>query len=222
MAVEICNDSHPFAACLPFGISVNLIHGNFKEIAMVSEADYFACLESIEGKAEYQNGVIYDMAGGSPRHGLITMNCGTAIGSQLKDKNCGVYSPDVLLGVELAHSYFFPDLFVACGKLELDKVNRNAVKNPQVIVEVLSPSTMDRDRTSKLLRYIQIPSLQEYILVEQHKALVDVCFINDRGVWDSETVRGLDAMVKIRSLGIEVAMADIYRLVDFEVPTEPS
>ncbi len=81
---------------------------------------------------------------------------------------------------------------------------------------------MDRDRTSKLLRYMQIPSLQEYILVEQHKPLVDVCFINDRGVWDSETVRGLDAMVKIRSLGIEVAMADIYRLVDFEVPTEPS
>ncbi len=188
-----------------------------KKISLVSEADYFAYLESIEGKAEYQNGVIYDMAGGSPQHGLITMNCGIAIGSQLKGKNCGVYSPDVLLGVELARSYFFPDLFVACGKLELDQANKNVVKNPQVIVEVLSPSTMDRDRTSKLLRYMQIPSLREYLLVEQHKPLVDVCFINERGVWDSETVRGLEGKVRIRSLGIELAMEDLYRLVEFPV-----
>ena len=79
---------------------------------------------------------------------------------------------------------------------------------------------MDRDRTSKLLRYMQIPSLREYLLVEQHKPLVDVCFINDRSVWDSETVRGLDGKVRIRSLGIEVAMEDLYRLVEFP-PEKP-
>ncbi|MEY3442942.1 MAG: hypothetical protein RLZZ519_1223 [Bacteroidota bacterium] len=193
-----------------------------KKITWVSEADYFAYLESIEGKAEYQNGVIYDMAGGDPEHSRIAANCCAFILSAIKDKKCSSFTSDLQVGIELAESYFFPDVTVICGPLERSKKHTNVVKNPQVIVEVLSPSTMDRDRTSKLLRYMQIPSLQEYILVEQHKPLVDVCFINDRGVWDSETVRGLDGMVKIRSLGIEVAMADIYRLVDFEVPGEGS
>jgi hypothetical protein len=63
---------------------------------------------------------------------------------------------------------------------------------------------------------MQIPSLREYILIEQVKPQVDICFINENGVWDSEKVIGLDGIVKIRSLGIEISMASIYRLVEFE------
>jgi Uma2 family endonuclease len=182
----------------------------------VSPAEYFAYLDSIEGKAEFYNGIIVDMAGGSPNHSLITMNCGIAIGRQLDGTNCAAYSPDLLVGLDIANAYVFPDLTIACGKLERDPSNRNIAKNPQVIVEVLSPSSIDLDRTSKLIRYMQIPSLREYILIEQVKPQVDICFINENGVWDSEKVIGLDGIVKIRSLGIEISMASIYRLVEFE------
>jgi Uma2 family endonuclease len=178
-------------------------------------AEFFAYLESIEGRAEFFNGEILDMAGGSPNHGLITMNCGIAIGSQLEDGNCAAYSNDLLVGIEFANAYVFPDLTVVCGELELTDTHPQIAKNPQVIVEVLSPSTQDRDRTSKLIRYMQIPSLREYLLVEQSKPQVDVCFINERGFWDSETVVGLDGILKIRSLGMEIPLAKIYRKVNW-------
>jgi Uma2 family endonuclease len=159
--------------------------------------------------------VIVDMAGSSPNHSLITMNCGIAIGRQLDEGDCAVYSGDLLVGMEIANTYVLPDLTIACGNLERSSLNPNVVMNPQVIVEVLSPSTIDRDRTSKLIRYMQIPSLREYLLIEQVKPQVDICFINDRGVWDSETVLGLEGVVKIRSLGIEIGMGSIYRRVGF-------
>ncbi len=181
-----------------------------------SPAEYFAYLESIEGKAEYFDGVIVDMAGSSTNHSLITMNCGIAIGRQLDESDCGVYSNDLLVGLDISNAYVFPDLTIACGKLERAETNHNIAKNPQVIVEVLSPSTIDMDRTSKLIRYMQIPSLREYLLIEQVRPQVDICFINEKGVWDSEKVVGLESTFKIRSLGIEVSMASIYRLVQFE------
>lgn len=181
-----------------------------------SPADYFAYLETIEGKAEYFDGVIVDMAGGSTNHSLITMNCGIAIGRQLDDSNCAVFSPDLHVGLDISNAYVFPDLTIACGKLERAESNPNIAKNPQVIVEVLSPSTIDMDRTSKLIRYMQIPSLREYIIIEQAHPQVDICFINEKGVWDSEKIVGLGATFQIRSLGIQVSMASIYRMVEFE------
>jgi Uma2 family endonuclease len=177
--------------------------------------EYFAYLDSIEGKAEYYDGVILDMAGSSPNHSLITMNCGIAIGRQLDASDCAVYSPDLLVGLDIAKAYVFPDLTITCGKLALDGSNRNIAKNPQVIVEVLSPSTIDLDRTSKLIRYMQIPSLREYLIVEQAHPQVDICYLDPRGVWDSEKIIGMDGVVKIRSLGIEILMGSIYRMVEF-------
>ncbi len=177
--------------------------------------EYFTYLESIEGKAEYLDGVIYDMAGSSPNHSLITMNCGIAIGKQLDVNTCRVYSNDLHVGIDLANSYVFPDLTVACGDLELSTSNPNIAKNPQVIVEVLSASTLDIDRTSKLIRYMQIPTLREYMLVEQDKPQVDVCFINAQGVWDFERIEGLEGEIQIRSLSISVSMSEIYGFVRF-------
>lgn len=182
----------------------------------VTVPEYFAYLDSIEGKAEYFDGVIYDKAGGSPSHSLITMNCGIAIGRQLDVNVCQVYSSDLLVGIDLANTYVFPDLTVACGELELSRSDANVAKNPQVIVEVLSPSTMERDRLSKLIRYMQIPSLREYLMIEQIKPHVDCCFINEQGVWDLETIEGLDGHIQLRSLGISIAMAHIYGAVKFE------
>jgi Uma2 family endonuclease len=177
--------------------------------------EYFAYLHSIEGKAEYFDGVICDMTGGSPNHSLITMNCGIAMGRRLDVNTCRVYSGDLHVGIDLANSYVFPDLTVACGQLELSASDPNVAKNPQVIVEVLSASTMERDRTGKLIRYMQIPSLREYLLIEQSRPRVDVCFINANGLWDLETVEGLDNQAHIRSLGIAISMAEIYGFVTF-------
>jgi Uma2 family endonuclease len=183
--------------------------------ATATVEEYFAYLNTIEGKAEYDNGIIVDMAGCDPEHSRIAANCGSAIDSQLGDRDCSVFSSDLHIGIELAYSYFFPDVTIICGPLERSSRHKSVVRNPHVIIEVLSTSTSDWDRTGKLIRYMQISTLREYLLIEQAKPQVEVCFINENGVWDYEKVVGMDGNVNIRSLGISVPMAKIYRRVEF-------
>lgn len=177
--------------------------------------DYFAYLDTIEGRAEYQGGVIYDMAGGEPDHSRIAGNLNGEIYSRLGDRNCSVFNSDLLVALNLAEAYFFPDLTVVCGPLERSEAYPSAITNPQIIVEVMSPTSVERDRTSKLIRYMQIPSLREYILVDTRRPAVEVIFINDQGHWDWEIVEGLEGSLLLRSMGMSIPMEKIYRLVEF-------
>jgi Uma2 family endonuclease len=63
----------------------------------------------------------------------------------------------------------YPDVSMVCGPVELDPDDRSGttITNPVLLVEVLSPSTEDVDRVSKWRDYQRIPSLQEYVLVNQ-------------------------------------------------------
>lgn len=67
-----------------------------------SAEEYFSYLNSIEGRAEYQGGVIYDMAGGDPEHSRIAMNLGGEIYSRLGNRNCSVFNSDLLVALDLA------------------------------------------------------------------------------------------------------------------------
>ena len=177
--------------------------------------EFFAYLNGIEGRAEYQGGVIYDMAGGEPDHSRIAGNLGGEIYSRLGDRSCSVFNSDLLVALNLSEAYFFPDLTVVCGPLERSEAYPTAITNPQIVVEVMSPSSVERDRTSKLIRYMQLPSLREYLLVDTRRPAIEVVFINDQGHWDWETVEGLDGNLNLRSLGMSIPMAKIYRLVEF-------
>lgn len=172
--------------------------------------DYFSYLEQSEFKSEFHDGAIVDMEGGSPEHALIVGNLMGIIGAGIKGNGCKLYSPDLLVGAEHSNSYFLPDITCICGAMERSGLNRNVLINPTLIIEVLSPSTWDIDRTSKLLRYLQIPSLRDYVLVEQDKALVDICYMDKEGHWQPERVEGLEGKVTLRSLGIEIPMSEIY------------
>ncbi|WP_349307081.1 Uma2 family endonuclease [Acinetobacter corruptisaponis] len=66
--------------------------------------------------------------------------------------------------VKIDDCYFYPDVLVDCSDLADDSV---FTETPTIIVEVLSKSTRQIDRVIKREKYLQIPTLQEYILIEQ-------------------------------------------------------
>ncbi|WP_026602593.1 hypothetical protein [Methylomonas sp. 11b] len=76
---------------------------------------------------------------------------------------------------------------------------------------MLSRSTRKTDTTTKLLRYINLPSLQEYVLIEQDIVPVQVLHRNKR--WLSEYYFLGDA-VSIESIGLTLNVEDIYDRVD--------
>ena len=71
------------------------------------------------------------------------------------------------------------------------------------------------DRGKKFALYRQIPSLREFLLVSQHKPLIEQFIRQESGEWLLRDVAGLESKVSLASVGITIAMADVYSSVQF-------
>lgn len=182
----------------------------------MNEADYLDFEEKSEFKHEYSRGRVYAMSGGSVRHGLITVNISTDLNNQLEDKDCRVASSDVRVKVESMESYRYPDVLVYCGEEDYANERNDTLANPLVIVEVLSPSTALKDRNEKLDEYLESKTLQEYVLVSQHEAKVEVFSRHKSGKWLYENYKGLDAILELSSIGCTLELSPIYRKVTLD------
>lgn len=190
------------------------------EIQRMTEAEYLAFEEQSEEKHEYSRGRIYAMTGGSVRHGVITMNIGTHLNNQLRDRDCSVTSPDVRVHVASRRAYRYPDVTVFCGDPAYVEGRTDTITNPTLLVEVLSPGTALLDRNDKLTDYTQIDSLQAYVLVAQDTAKVEVFQRHEGGRWLYEYVTGLDAEIEVAVASadtpLRLSLAEIYRRVRWD------
>jgi Uma2 family endonuclease len=115
--------------------------------------------------------------------------------------------------VEPGQKYFYPDVMVTCDKRDDDA---QFVQFPCLIVEVISPSTEAIDRGTKFARYRQFVSLQEYVLVQTSQPGVEVFRRNDRGQWVLSEY-SLEDSLHLESIDVNIAIADLYRQVEFEI-----
>jgi Uma2 family endonuclease len=183
--------------------------------------EYFAYEASIAGRAEYRNGQIVDMAGGTKGHGQIAANLVGELYNALKGKPCIVYGSDVKIHIEKANAFLYPDLSVACDETELSRLSSLAVMAPTLIVEVLSEGSAIDDLGAKFFTYQQLASLREYILVDQFSPLVNVMHCDENGDWTIKSYSGLESTIEIRSLGLKIPMKDIYDKVAFPLNKRP-
>lgn len=176
--------------------------------------------ESIE-KYEYHNGKIFALAGGTLDHGLLCGNIYTELRGGLKKKgsNCKSFTSEVKIYIEKTNSYVYPDAMVVCGDIEISEKEINSVMNPILIVEVLSKSTAEYDRGDKFYLYRQIASCKEYVIIEQKKEVVDVHYKSDNSdLWRITRYEGLDAIIKLQSLDLEISMKDLYFDIALDAP----
>jgi len=103
---------------------------------------------------------------------------------------------------------------VICGDFDVSPQNKHAVTIPIVIIEVLSKTTESYDRGKKFSYYRQIPSLQEYILIEQEEARIEV-FTRRNDFWKITTIEGIDGELFIPALDITIPLDQIYQGVQF-------
>lgn len=154
---------------------------------------------------EFLDGEILAMAGGTPEHGATAMRVAAALVTQLRGRPCTVYSSDVRIRVAATGLDTYPDLSVVCGPEQRDVDDRNALVNPIVLVEVLSPSTEDYDRGEKLEHYKQIPSLREVVLISS--GAVEIWRHQPDG-WRADTVR--DGTAHLESLDCDLVLSDLF------------
>ena len=186
-----------------------------KAISTYSYDAYLALEAEPEVKYEYHDGFIVAMAGGTPAHSQICANFIWAANDTLRNggKSCIVHTSDLKVRVMATNRTYYPDSSIVCEQPEYGEIDRYALINPLLILEVLSENTVAFDRGAKFTHYRAIPSLKEYVLISQDDAVVDTYYRVGKNTWEIHTWEGLDTVVELKSIGCSLQMNDIYRLV---------
>lgn len=170
-----------------------------------------------ELRHEYIDGEILAMTGGTLPHAKIYLNFYRALYPHLSQRGCEAYVSDAKVQANKNSRYFYPDLVVTCHPDDLKA--KEFVQHPTVIVEVLSPSTANYDRNKKLKCYRQIPSLQEYVLVDSEEISVEIYRRSQGKMWlYSEYESG--EVLDLESIEFECAIDLIYQGVTFSEESE--
>ncbi|MDQ2643158.1 MAG: Uma2 family endonuclease [Myxococcota bacterium] len=135
--------------------------------------EYLRALEMSGVKLEFCEGEIYAMAGGTPAHAELAASVTRLLGNALLGR-CRVASSDLKVRIEATDLSTFPDVTVICGERQTASVDRNAITNPTVVVEVTSNSSEDYDRGEKLNHYKQCPTIAAVLLVSHRRPRVTV------------------------------------------------
>lgn len=175
----------------------------------ITEQDYLAGELLSDIRHEYIDGEVYAMAGAHKDHNVITMTVSNLFYNHLKDKPCQPYAAD--MKVKIANNYFYPDVMVDCSGQEADYYT----EFPTIIVEVLSKSTRQHDKTFKRQAYCQIPTLQEYILIEQEFVEIERWYKTPDNHWE-QTVHYLGGEINFSSINLTILVEDIYSRVQNE------
>ena len=189
-----------------------------ERIQQMTVAEYLAFEEGSEIKHEYIDGELYPMTGGTLNHGTIIASTIVALGTRLRTSNCRVISSDMRIRISPTR-YVYADISVVCGEPATEYKSLTLL-NPTLVVEVTSPSSIDYDRVIKRDYYETISSVQAYLVIDQHRALVEL-YTRAEGGWLLQRFSDLDAEVPLAPLNCDLPLADIYDGITFDA-AEPS
>jgi Uma2 family endonuclease len=114
-------------------------------------------------------------------------------------------------------SFYVADIAVTCRPYERGE---QLVKEPTLIVEILSPRTERHDRVTKAPVYRSIGSVEEILLIDSEGIYAEV-LRREGGHWITLLVRGLDAVLHLASTDLSVSMAELYEGIEIAADPEP-
>lgn len=176
-----------------------------------TEQEYFALEQETDTRHEYIDGEVYAMVGGTLQHGGLVMNISREIGNHLKDKPCRVFAESIKVKVDRGYgrsNYLYPDVVVDCS---IQKAENDMLTTPVLLLEVISDSSSRYDKLTKFNIYKNIPTLQEYMTVEQHQ--VEITVRRRRSNWQIEQYF-LGDEITFESIGLGIAVAELYDGID--------
>ena len=179
--------------------------------------EYLAWEETNFEKHEYIDGEVRCMAGAKGKHNRIMMNIAVSIGRQLDDSDCFLLSSE--MRVKAAETrYVYPDMTAVCGEEEYDRENEMELLNPVLVIEVTSPSSIDIDRGEKTDLYFEVPSVQAYLIIDQHRVCAELLLRSDSG-WRTTLFETLDDVLPLDVLHCKLPLAQVYRGITFDEGT---
>jgi Uma2 family endonuclease len=183
------------------------------EFQLLTVEQYLALEAESEIRHEYIDGEIFPMTGGTLNHDEITMNLTLTLGAQLTGSNCRLHTSHMRVGVSPTR-YVYPDLSAVCGDAETDD-GTTTLLNPIFVVEVTSPSSIERDRVRKLELYGAVPSIQGYLILDQERVFAQWHTRAEIG-WRRQQFTDVNDEIELQPLNCAITLGQVYRKVDLE------
>lgn len=174
----------------------------------ITPAEYLEGERASEIRHEYIDGKVYAMSGASAEHNEICGDAYTMLKNHLRGGSCRVFmeAVKVELSDNLGDAFYYPDVFVTC---EPKGEDTHVMREPKLIIEVISPSTARHDRGEKLAAYKRIPSVEEIVIIEQEWPEIFVTRRSDN--WKRHIYTMMDSVIEFASVGMTIKVADIYQ-----------
>ena len=168
----------------------------------VGVEEYLEGERDAPNKHEYVYGEVFALAGASDTHITIALNIALALAPAARKKGCRVYASD--MKVRVGERFYYPDVMFVCD----DSPDPYYKDKPCVIVEVLSPSTVRTDTNEKRYSYLELPSLQLYLLVDSRRRFVWGYYRGQTG-WE-ERFFGEGETIPVPCADVALSAEDIY------------
>jgi len=180
--------------------------------------DYYDLEKNSEEKFEYWDGNVWSMAGASPAHERVVSNLIFHLRTILK-RNCSVFGSNLKVKVPIYAPYRYPDLTVYCGQGIYEMMDGlEVLTNPQMLIEVLSPSTEAFDRGDKFSYYKSIESFTDYLLIAANRPYVTHFMKQNENEWVQREASGLNGKLILSTFEVEISLSEIY--LDIEFPED--
>jgi Uma2 family endonuclease len=174
-----------------------------RPIRMTPE-DFVAGEREQPERYEFFDGEVLAMVGGTLAHSAIVDNMQAALRAALVGRGCRVLQSNTK--VPVGPNYFYPDVLVACGRLDM---RADFVAEQVLLAEVLSPSTQGYDRGAKWDTYRRLPSLKTFLLVEQERVLVHL-YRRSGELWTFSAHDGMDEVIECAEPPVRLRIGDFY------------
>ena len=162
---------------------------------------------------ELVEGVIVMMTNPTETHEQIAANIGAPLKLAMDVRNCRTYQG----GMRVQRSddpretdKTRPDVVVRCGQAG----RGNYITDPLIIVEVLSPSTIDVDRGAKLDFYKSLPTVRHIALVYQDQMRVEHYRRSEHG-FDFEALTHSNESLHLDAVEFRIGLANVYFGIEF-------
>jgi Uma2 family endonuclease len=173
----------------------------------MGKSEFLTWVQTHEGRYELAESRIVMMTGGSRGHAIVVRRLAAALEKRLDGSLWTVLTSD--FGVDLGPSTVrYPDVVVDVAGGRPKDVTATA---PAVVAEVVSPSSAKDDLGAEADEYVRLPSLSAYLVLAQDVPKAHV-WVRGAGGFSPrpKIIEGLDAVVEIASLGIDLPLAEIY------------
>lgn len=179
------------------------------DTAILSVEEYIRLELQSERRHEYINGQLIEMPGEKDINNEIAGLIYIFLINHLTQHGFKIYMNDVKVGIPDKTKYFYPDVFAT--REPRSEHNQYIKYEPEIIAEVISPSTHITDTVDKYMAYTTIPSLKYYLIVQPETVYVTCFSKSTEGKWEAMSYIRREDIIHLPALDISLPLQEVYK-----------